>query len=261
MTVKHLDDGYMGNLRAGPAEDSVRHVRDGACEAVVSALALMVVLAVDPRTGEGVNHKAAEDGSQRRVTAPAQTSPPTVPKRPLSQWRLSATGVGRTDLWRSLAMGAGLSLWWARSHTEQKWQWSPAVGVMVAHAPRTELPLQADAGRARFDWTAGALSACAAAFNRPPFMLRGPCLGLNVGAIRGQGLDLAQPRDATRLWLSVEATVQMSVHPGGPFFIRVVGGAAMPLLRHQFVFRSPDVLLYQTPGLGAVAMVDVGVIF
>lgn len=112
--------------------------------------------------------------------------------------------------------------------------------------------VDAGPGRARFGFVGGGLEACQA-MTEPLSGLRiGPCLGLEAGALRGEGLAfgaIVEPKRATRLWMAGRMLGQLRFRAGS-LAAEIAGGAVLPLTRSSFVFETPHSVVHETPLLG-----------
>lgn len=112
--------------------------------------------------------------------------------------------------------------------------------------------VDAGPGRARFRFRGGGLEACQAMTEPLPGLRIGPCLGIEAGALRGEGLvfgEIVEARTANRLWTAGRMLGQLRFR-SGRLAADLAGGAILPLTRSAFVFEAPDSVIHETPFWG-----------
>jgi hypothetical protein len=221
----------------GPTGDGEREIVGDDCEELADAAGLVVALAVDhelasvmvPEAPAPVMESVREDAvasTERRdaVAAPRPTPSSPAPvqsrRRPRGHVRIGgAFGVGALPrATGSLAAAAGVS--WPRAVIE----------VAVGHWFAREL--EAPVGRARVSLTTGAVQAGprwrVRAFEIP---LR---FGIELGVLRGEGLEIESPRRPRQLWAAAVGALGFVWVARSWLALEVDVGAAVPLVRYAF---------------------------
>lgn len=109
-------------------------------------------------------------------------------------------------------------------------------------------------GQARFRLMGGGFAVCAFPLPILPRLDLGGCGGLELGALRAEGLrggEIVEGRAATRLWAAGRLLGEMRFWSGS-FGAELSGGAVLPFAREVFVFDSPERVIHETPAIGAV---------
>jgi len=229
----HARDGrYAGDVTiiAG-ADQTLRAIEADDCVALVDALALVTVLALDPRAAD---------------VAPA--APPAAP--PAARAWLLTIGAGATGV-LGVAPGALPSI---------------AVFAQLDRRGRGALRLAArwgratdevGAARATFTWPRLQLDAC------PQLAARGPvaldaCAGVQLGVLQARGADIVDPRTATRPWVAPVVAARARWRPTARWFAELDLTAAFPLVRDQFFF-APDTTIHRAPAVVGELAIAAGV--
>ena len=218
------DGRYAGDVTIVVGADQTRRAIEAAdCVALVDALALVTVLALDPRTTD--------------------VAPP-----PPRAWQLSF-GAGATGV-LGVAPGALPSLT-AFAQLDRRDR-----GALRLAARWGRATGEVGAARAIFTWPRLQLDAC------PRFAARavgrvvlGACAGVQLGVLQARGADIVDPLATTRPWVAPVATARARWHPTGRWFAELDLTAAFPLVRDQFYF-EPDTTIHRAPAVvGELAIV------
>ncbi len=102
-------------------------------------------------------------------------------------------------------------------------------------------------------WTAGRLEICAARPLANRALRLGACGGAEFGALRGEGIGVTPIRSDTRPWVALPLLARLSWAPSRLFAVEAYGGAIFPLMRDEFVVRSPRTSVYEVPVVAATA--------
>jgi hypothetical protein len=241
----------------GSVTGSARQVTSERCDDVVSALALIVALAVDPhaRLDEVLQKPNADaagakpDGVTAQSTSlsvaprpePQPTSPPAAPESRLrtgrGSWLFGVSANG--GLWASspsVAFG-GLAV---------AVQWQPlAVGVL---APAISLTVEheqsptvhaASGGGVRFGLSDAVLALCPLRLSVGSSVTLRPCFGASGGWVAASGVregPIFDTLQRNRPWWSIQQSVQMQADLGKLWLFDTQVGLAEPLWRDDFVF-------------------------
>lgn len=123
--------------------------------------------------------------------------------------------------------------------------------------------VDAGPGRARFRHWGGGVEACQAWTEPLPKLRIGPCLGLELGVLRGEGLafgEIVEPRAANRPWAAGRVLGQLRWRTAR-LGAELSGGAILPLVRQSFVFEAPHSVIHETPLVGFTVLGGGQVVF
>jgi hypothetical protein len=258
----------------GNATGTARQVTSERCDDVVSALALIVALAVDPHAKLDQALPSSEPDATRTapdaVTAQS-TSVPVAPRRnphPTStaaapenrphtgggSWIFGVSANGQ--LWAgspAIAFG-GLS-------ATVQWQslaegtLAPAVSLSIEHeqSPTIHAAL---GGGARFALNNAAWALCPLRVSVGSSITLRPCVGAAGGWIAATGVregPIVGALQRNRPWWSIQQAVQMQAELGKLWLFVAQAGLAEPLWRDDFVFDYPASTPASTPNRVAIA--------
>jgi hypothetical protein len=251
----------VGRIRIdGPAGAVATRVIAGqTCGGVVSALALVAALAVDPLAGD----------------LPAASPPPAPPALPVAPKpapiAIPAEGehAGRASRRRAVVAvgldgGAVLGLFpklaptasvFAEARHERGSPLSPSARLSFSGAVSSQVV--APPGSAKFRWLAAALDGCPFDLRLLPALHATPCAFMEIGVLRGSGAGVVTPEVESRRWLALGGSGRLSWLLGH-FFVEAQGRLEAPLARDTFVLAVPGrVVVHSVPaiiggfGLGA----------
>jgi len=264
VTLRPKDAGFVGRLeiQAGEPTATTREITGQSCAAVVSAVALVAALAVDPDSlrGDAPDKPAPSSTPAPPVATNAipLASPPAksasliveTPDKRDWTWAIGAKAETNSVIAPHLSFGAGVFV-------------ELEAVRLVAHYAVTGT-IQQDTGSAHFDWAALSLEGCPA---RP----RWGAVGLDLcgafagGVLRGHGDDVPAPlqsfqaEDPLRPWWSVAPLLRVSWALSRSWSIEAEGSLVIPLRRDTFVFKQPERrVFYEVPTLGAAAGLGIG---
>ncbi len=248
VVVSRIEGGkILGVLRITDLEGSVseREVMSATCQDVVSALALMTALAIDPRASPIRTLSARDDGDAPDSpdkadarSAPAadraSSSRASLPARAIAQpWRWS-TGIGAQVLAGfepGSGLGGGAFMDFAGPGTRPLVpSFRASVFVSTANASF------ATAIGARLVWIFGRAEVCPAHLLLQGSIRLGLCGAIDAGVLRTEGTGLPNVQADYRPWIAPGAfgRVQWSL-PGGAW-VEGGGGLSMPLERYVFYY-------------------------
>ena len=257
-----LESGrVLGRIKIeGPASALATRVIAGqTCGGVVSALALVAALAVDPLAGESLAAASLPD-PQAALVAP-KPEPATAPANPE---RLARTSRPRTGFAAGLAADVVLGLFpkpapsgsvFGEVRLERSALFSPSARLSLSAAVSSSVTAQP--GSAKFRWLAAALEGCPFDFRLLPGLHATPCAFIEAGVLEGSGAGVATPEADSRRWLALGGSGRLNWLLG-QFFVEAQGRLAAPLARDTFVLAVPErVVIHAVPaiiggfGLGA----------
>lgn len=243
------------------ADGEVRVVHDEKCAVVVSGLALIAALAIDPEaeTGETID----------RTPSPPAPLPPPPPATPLP---LAPVEIARRD--HAIIVGAlagvgarvglvpisaaamiagfvgleggGLPTW---LHLQVRLQ-------LAGAGPRRESGARPGPA-AKLQWYRGHLEGCGA-LGRGRLRL-GPCALFEVGAVHAVGVDVNYAQSTTRVGGSVGPGLRAMLS-AGHLYGDIGAFALIPLRRDRF-YVDPSVTLFRSSAVGGELGANVGVKF
>jgi len=252
-------DGVHGRLtiREPDGRATERELTGEDCHDVVSALALVAAIQIDPNAS----------------TASLPLSPPGESPAPLASpapHEYTRAPTARRRGW-SISLGAGASLQTAVAP-------DPILGFLFQsgiYAPRTDVfdpalylslyvartpTLQKEGfGNAQLVWAFARVAACPLRW--PARTLAGlrPCLSLSGGALRGQGSNTLEAAVRTAPWLAAGGLVAWELRLGRAL-LGAEGGFDVPLYTARFFFR-PHETAFRVRRIGLVADIHLGVRF
>jgi hypothetical protein len=250
----------LGKGRRGARGDLVIHYPDGSearrdvdgetCDAVVSALALMTVLALDPgAVSNPVPSAEPPAASSSAPPAPQPSEDRASPETPIdlrTGWHvaLGATAEGAGGMGPALIPDFAAFVEMTSAHASV---WSPTLRGSFQYA--TGANQNVAGGQMSVSRAAFALDVCPLRWTPGPFRLL-PCLLAEGGALTASGVDVQPERTDTRPWVTVGALGRIRYVPSGPFFVELDGGVRFPLVRDQFFFAfTPTDDIYRPPPL------------
>lgn len=266
----------------GP-ERTTREIEGTSCDEVVSALGLVIALAVDPR---------AETARKRPKAPPPEPSPaPLEAPPPLTQPRapepppLQAPWMPPPSSRSPREIDAASGTLYRPAPPEPRWAVGARASVAMAVTPRAlvgggleaqrALAARWDAalrfalefagtgsfdvgpGGAAFVRVIGRVDACALTLRPARRLSLAPCLSAEAGALRGEGIlrgALKNVSADTVPWAGVGILPRVTIELGA-LVVEAQGGPVFPLVRRSFWFERPDHLVYDVPPLtGALSL-------
>ena len=247
----------VGRIEIDGPEGAVakRVVAGHTCGGVVSALALVAALAVDPLAIEAPS--PSEPDARKAVPRSAPV------KRP-DHGRMSTS---RTVVASGLEGGTAIGLFpnpapsvstFVEARRERGSALSPSARLSLSASVSS--PVSVSPGSASFRWMAVALDGC-------PFELRlargwraTPCAFVQLGVLAGSGRGVATPEAESRRWIALGGSGRLDWNFLGAFFAEAHGRLEAPLARDTFVFALPErVVVHAVPAVLGSFELGVGV--
>lgn len=263
VVIKEVAGGDKGTLQFESIDGltSVRQVSAADCEQVVSALALMTALAIDPNASTEPVPKSAPPPPKPAVPPPDVTTPRAQvrealpPKGTSTRWRLqlgtaleALSGVAPNPLWL-LRPSAELG-------TSSGSRWSAAFRLSGAFA---HTAVSEPDGAAEYTLLSGRLEGCPRLRAWRGFELA-PCLAVDAGRLQVAGVGLAPSNSVTPVWLAPGFVGRLAWEIVGVLVVEVSGEVLFPLVRDRF-YVNADTTLYRTPPVSLGATAGLGVRF
>jgi hypothetical protein len=220
-----------------------RRVPGATCDEVVSAMALIAAVLVDP------------NASLPRTAEPRSPAVEPVPRAEPERDRLRFGGGALVALEGAVApsTAVGLAVELALSWDTQS-TLSPLVALSFARTLTSTA--ETSSGVASFRWTAARISGCPVRFPATgPLALR-PCALLDLGAIDAMGEQTERPDSALSAWVATGGALRAEGQPIDELSLVLEGGMVVPLIRDRFYF-DPGITAFEVPDLGAMARLGV----
>ena len=259
------DQAYRGTLtvRRSNAGTTQRELTDANCSELVSALALIAALTVDPEasTRAGPLPEATDPGLPQAPPVPHASTPagPTSPN-------MSSARPPPGPRW-SVAVGSVLEgTAWLAPEPMLGGRWFAELARHDGAAFRTSFARSSQSDeRAELVWATARLEAC-------PLRLGGyvglrPCAALDAGLLLGTGASstTTEGLSAWKRWFSANLLARVYVPLLGPLELQADSGLSFPLIRDQFVVESEDLerdrTIHDVPALGAFVALGLGLRF
>ncbi len=242
----------------GPAGAvSTREVVGQTCQGVVSALALIAALAIDP---------LAADSSQPTARPGDAPSPSPVTASDEGA-HAGATPTERMFVAAGVDGGAVIGLFpkaaprvslFAEALLERNSLLAPSARLSLSAAASSSVP--APPGSATFRWLAAALDACPLEVRFVPALRATPCAFMELGVLTGSGAGVDLPAVENRRWFALGGSARVTWGFVGSLFIEAHGRLEAPLARYTFVLAAPErVVVHAVPAILGSAELGVGV--
>ncbi len=275
--VVEIGSAFTGvlHVRALDGSEMSREVPAPTCSEVVSAVALIAAVVIDPDAASaGASPGATASTPPNPATTPVTGTSPSLATTPLAAPAGPTTPVALTTPTtgepRKAVPGretAGGALAWvsaavdfsANAEVGLLGAMAPALspdfggGVEAASRARSVLApalrlsvhyalsaqFRTRDGTARFDRIAGRLGACPLRIDGPASLAVRPCVDVEVGDLRASGAETKDPAVVHLLWAALGVGVLGEIEPFRRFSLGVEVGATLPLARDRFYF-DPD---------------------
>jgi len=261
LTIVQKDQGFTGELSAVDRSGKLgrRRIEGATCAEVSHTLAFLAALAIE-LGGHVEADPSAEPAAAPPVAKPptppakgAQTAPRSEPELPpaRSTWRFSgllAAGVRgglAPSLRPALEAGVDFSAPWDRL-------FAPAFRALIIGSMSR---VSNSAGSAKLSLLAGRFEGCPVRIGVPTLALR-PCLGLELGAVFGEG-ELEGGQSVIQRWGSGEASLRLEVWPLQQVFVELGGAVVVPFFHTRYFF-VPEQIVYVVPAVTGRAGLGVG---
>jgi hypothetical protein len=231
---------------------ATREVAGQTCGGVVSALALVAALAVDPLAAESPAAESPAAASQPSVRA-AQVAPrPSPGAAPDEGEHVGRSSLSRAVVAAGLDGGVVMGLFpqpapsvsiFGEARLERGSPLSPSLRLSSSGAVSSTAA--APPGSARFRWLAAALDGCPFDFRLLRVLHATPCAFMEVGVLQGSGARVSMPEDESRRWVALGGSGRLNLFIGS-FFIEAQGRLDAPLARDTFVLTVPERVVVHT---------------
>ena len=230
---------------------SKRVVAGHTCASVVSALALVAALAVDPLAAE----------------APSPVEPVAPRPLPVKTPDNRRASTSHTVVASGLEGGTALGLFpnpapsvstFVEARRERGSALSPSARLSLSASVSS--PVSVSPGSASFRWMAAALDGCPLQLRLAKGWRATPCAFVRLGVLAGSGRGVATPEAESRRWIALGGSARLDWNFLGAFFAEAHGRLEAPLARDTFVFVLPErVVVHAVPAVLGSFELGVGV--
>jgi hypothetical protein len=281
-TIRNQADRAVGSLVSNTGQNGAeRRVSGKTCSEVVSALALITALAIDPsastRLAPTPERSVASTGKPAAATSTVASSnvAPAAPERgstppTASSWGIAwalggealygfTSGASLTMVGGSLQIEVGP---WAREHTGSLFR----VGAVLRESSAVRPPDFAQLGEATFHLLGGRVAWSPAHIRIATSFELHPWLSAEVAQFKGSGENgpgglLSRTYDAAVTWLAVGQDFEARWRLAEPFWIALDFQAIEPILRPKFTFNytpGPPTTISSVPTFAGAIGVGIG---
>jgi len=217
--------------------ETARAVSGATCEEVVSALALIAAVLVDPES-------LSQRPTSPRSIAAAPIAPPSEPKSLRLRPSMAAGAIVDSAVAPSWSLGAHFEL---ALELESGGRHGPLASLSVA---RLSAPTASTtAGDADFTTTFGRLALCPLAWPATGAWLGRACGAFEAGSLHAAGSHTLNERDVSILWLAADPVVSVVYRPLPVLGIEAELAGVFPLVDDDFFF-GPDTPVFSIPVAG-----------
>lgn len=241
VTISEVPGKVSGRLRVHDGTGVSERRLDGtSCESVISGLAFILALAIDPE---------ASTTPRPASTRPERSPSPAPAPQPSRRSRLTpatrAWSVGAQGSLRSavapkalVALGAYVKVD-VRSgiFADASAKLSVQRGQQTAHLEQ---------GGAKFSWLDAHADACLWKLALSRAARLAPCAGIDAGVLRVSGVDAPNAESVTRPWLSLGGLLRLELRPTAWFAVEPEAGLGFPVVRDSF-FLKPSSTVHEVP--------------
>jgi hypothetical protein len=267
------------SVRDADGHATERAVQGQRCEQLVTALAVIAALVIDPLTARADRNEAdaAPDPAASTTNAAAADSPDAgarpdaVPlPAPAPETPSPHAGPIARERW-STSAGAAIGVVGGTAPTVLVsvpvfFEVSRHVNAILEPTARLRFERTAvgetrkgDGGGATFVRTAGAADLCAIAL-RARSVRAQPCLRGELGGLYAKGLEVTPTRAEVRPWFALGPVARVRVEVVGPVFVELEAALLFAVVRDRF-YVEPGTVLYRPPALGATTAFGAGLAF
>jgi hypothetical protein len=240
-----------GNVEWREGDAGTHRTVDGDdCKEVVSALALILALALDPDADMGPIAEPAPSAAPRRL---ARTLPQSTRARaPAPRWRLD---VGATAGITEGGLPTVHSYFGPRVTLgrERRGVWSPRVELSGYYARGTN---PTSSGAARLTWWVARLGLCPLELESGEWFAL-PCATFDAGRLTVEGYATQGARTSRVLWYGPGAVLRIGWRLDA-FSVALESGTVAPLAHDRFYF-SPNRTAYRIPDVAGYIGTTIGV--
>jgi hypothetical protein len=257
------DASYTGQLSssAGPLPDA-RQVRGESCEDVLQALTFIAALSLERLSAEqstpppvAAQTPIAEPGAAALAEIdPGPTSTTKDAAEPRTRFGAVAFASVQSALGPLPALDVGLGASWEPANFPF---WMLASFYRGSTKQRG---VSGGAAGARYTHWIGHLVGCPWSFPSGTVLRLRPCLNVDLGGLRGEGIGVARPERHWAPWGSAGAELRGELVLWDRLQLGASGGLLAPFWRSRFYF-LPEVTAFQVPAIGFRSEASVSLLF
>lgn len=275
---------FFGRLKIKELDgtEAERSLAAVSCDEVVSGLALIASVALDP----GASAEGSAETSPPPETAPSTEPPPPVPPPPPAPPPTPPPATPAPKPAEPAAPSA------KAKETEPEHLWQISFGIQgeiafgLSPAPLASVPIfvevarkpngtlfnpaarvrferpggsgdASSGGNALFTWTEGSLDLCPLAWWPRDNLRAQPCLRVEGGVVDARGVNVNPERTDVRPWFMLGAVGQGRWVVVGPLFLELEAALLVPVVRDRFFFQ-PDTTVFRASPIAFSASAGVG---
>jgi hypothetical protein len=287
--AKEMTDGARGWLRvqAPGTGATTREVSGSSCAEVVSALALVTVLSIRPKTSDSprvdsgppaasvvpappVSNPAGPARPAPRSSAPLQQAPTPFPVGPDAPARSGSSAGGPAAQWIAgaavmLTTGLGVESVFSGALFLGLNDLAPWLASLRLAAGGTAVgERSASWGVIRTQLVYAGIEGCPVRLPRSNSLMVLACVGVDVGRLRIDG-EVTEPggtsRSDRKVWVDVPLSIRAEYLPAEPFTLELRAALLVPLTRYDLELIDPPTLEYSMPHVATMVGVGAGVRF
>lgn len=260
-------EGVLGKLAIREVDGALtlREVPGHDCPEVLSAMALIAALTVDPlaRADREVPVAERRKPSKPPPPRPRPPAPTSRPERPEPAAEPSA-GIGfavgqrvtaQSAVMPGISFGLGVHVE-AISKAQSLFSPMLRVSALLSRSGALEEP----PGVAELDWATARVSVCPLRFGSDHALSARPCAFLDAGRLHGEGSSLTPADERSVFWTAAGAEMTASARLTGPLRVGADVGIVLPFRRDRFIF-EPDFEIHEVPAVGFSAGIGLGLLF
>ena len=257
--IKNVEGGSAGTIRlyTDVGATTPREVKAATCVQVVSALALMAALAIDP---EASTEPAPEPKVQEKPAppppapvVPARIVPPAASAR--FRWKAGVALEALDGVTPDVVLGVRPFFEMVR---EGPSPWGFAARLSGAYA-RGTAPRIAE-GSGEFTVWALRLEGCPLHYRPWAPLWLSSCLTLDGGELDAAGKDVAPAAEVRRAWVTGGVSGRLEIRLFDLLSLELGGGVLFPFVRDRF-YLGTGATLYRTPAVAGAGGLGLGALF
>lgn len=212
--------------------ETTREVEGVSCDEVLSALALIAVVLVDP---SALEKNTTFDVASPRITEPREAGARR--RRPWCLWRVGAgvNGGVESAVSPDVTVVAALQL---EALLGGDGTFSPRAAVALERSAGNTL--STPGGNAHFVWTAARVTGCPLRFPSSGQLAVRPCLFMDVGVLDVTGEQTFRASSTRVSWFSLGALAHAELWPVKRLALGLDAGVVTPFVRDRFFFDPGD---------------------
>jgi hypothetical protein len=266
--------GYDGVLvvRDAGAAATERAVHAPSCDELVTALAVIAAMVIDPMTAktgaidagsgradaaaDAAEPSVADAGGPPPITPPEPppVTPPEPPPRtePREGWEMSVGAGGGAIGGSAPTLLFSVPVFFEVSR-------NGASVVAPALRIRFERTATAASESGAFVRTGGSVDLCPIALLARSLRAQ-PCARVELAGLSASGREVEPIRSDLRPWFALGPLARVRLELGSPLFLELEGALLVAVVRDRF-FVEPGTLVYRAPLVGATSAFAVGLVF